>query len=401
MRPVMTAVMAGSRPRAEPSRMTTLLAPLTHDLSGAAPRTEDVLSLVDALVPGQLLALRLSAKTSRALLATLTAERKGLFEWSPEADGNAVRVDVVRRDAAPGSKRGVFEALSWDHDRIDAFEQGAFTARAAGDFEAARALFDRFARGLFRHIGFEEDLLFPALESAAGLSPHVGPTAVMRAEHVEIRAAVQLLRDAIGDPLVDPTPLRHRLHGAHHRRGPDMGGQPRRRFEGRREEVLLESNVPEKASGEPVEKRPRGLEVARRAGGKRALLERVDAVVVPAQRLEDAVLRARSGVPSHDIDSDGVPVRLGAPLERAFSFRGERREERPGSLGGEAQREELPRDERVHERKDVLRTRSGPGEIVRERSEECRHSGRFGPGPASRHDGRHNRPHVSRTPGRS
>src|SRR5664280_1387266 len=103
MRPVMTAVMAGSRPRAEPSRMTTLLAPLTHDLSGAAPRTEDVLSLVDALVPGQLLALRLSAKTSRALLATLTAERKGLFEWSPEADGNAVRVDVVRRDAAPGS----------------------------------------------------------------------------------------------------------------------------------------------------------------------------------------------------------------------------------------------------------------------------------------------------------
>jgi hypothetical protein len=36
----------------------------------------------------------------------------------------------------------------------------------------------------------------------------------MRAEHVEIRAAVQLLRDAIGDPSVDPTPLRHRLHGA-------------------------------------------------------------------------------------------------------------------------------------------------------------------------------------------
>lgn len=194
--------------------MTTPVAPPTHDLFGAAPRTEDVLSLVDALAPGQLLTLRLSTETARVLLATLTAERKGLFEWSPEADGNAVRVDVVRRDAAPGSKRGVFEALSWDHDRIDAFEQGAFAARTAGDFEAARALFDRFARGLFRHIGFEEDLLFPALESAAGLSPHVGPTAVMRAEHVEIRAAVQLLRDAIGDPSVDPTPLRHRLHGA-------------------------------------------------------------------------------------------------------------------------------------------------------------------------------------------
>ena len=165
--------------------MTTPLAPPTHDLCGAAPRTEDVLSLVDALAPGQLLTLRLSTETARVLLATLTAERKGLFEWSPEADGNALRVDVVRRDAAPGSKRGVFEALSWDHDRIDAFEQGAFAARAAGDLEAARALFDRFARGLFRHIGFEEDLLFPALESAAGLSPHAGPTAVTAARSIE------------------------------------------------------------------------------------------------------------------------------------------------------------------------------------------------------------------------
>jgi len=162
--------------------------------------------------------------------------------------------------------------------------------------------------------------------------------------------------------------------GAHHRRGPDMGGQPRRRFEGRKEEVLLESDVPEEASGEPVENRPRGLEVAGRAGGKRALLERVDAVVVPAQRLEDAALRARSGVPSHDIDSDGVPVRLGAPLEKALSLRGERRKERAGRFGGEAQDEELARSERVHERKDVLRARSGPGEIVRGRSDGCRHA---------------------------
>lgn len=210
----MTAVMAKCRSWTEPFHMTTPLAPPAHDLSGAAPRTEDVLSLADALAPGQLLCLRVSPEAARVILAVLTAERRGLFEWSPEADGDAVRVDVVRREAAPGSKRGVFEALSWDHDRLDAFEQRAFSARAAGDLEAARALFERFARGLIRHIGFEEDLLFPALESAAGWSMHAGPTAVMRAEHVEIRAAVRLLRDAIGDPSVDAAPLRERLHGA-------------------------------------------------------------------------------------------------------------------------------------------------------------------------------------------
>jgi len=170
--------------------------------------------LVDALAPGQLLTLRLSRESARALLATLTAKRRGLFEWSPEADGDAVRIDVVKRDAAAGSKRGVFEALSWDHDRLDAFEQGAFAARAAGDLETALSLFERFRVGLFRHIGFEEDLLFPAIESAAGFPPHAGPTAVMRAEHVEIRAAVQLLRDAIGDPSADADSLRGRLHAA-------------------------------------------------------------------------------------------------------------------------------------------------------------------------------------------
>lgn len=194
--------------------MTSPLAPPAHDPAGTTPRPADALALVDALGTGEMLTLRLNLASARALLARLTAERKGLFEWSPEADGDTVRVDVTRRDAAPGSKRGVFEALSWDHDRIDAFERGAFAARAAGDLETALSLFERFKVGLFRHIGFEEDLLFPALESAAGFPPHAGPTAVMRAEHVEIRAAVRLLRDAIGDPSADAESLRGRLHAA-------------------------------------------------------------------------------------------------------------------------------------------------------------------------------------------
>ncbi|MEO8585774.1 MAG: hemerythrin domain-containing protein, partial [Acidobacteriota bacterium] len=41
---------------------------------------------------------------------------------------------------------------------------------------------------------------------------HAGPTAVMRAEHIEIRAAVQMLRAAIDDPSADTVRLRERLH---------------------------------------------------------------------------------------------------------------------------------------------------------------------------------------------
>ena len=183
---------------------TTLLSPPLHDL----------LSRLDALAPGQLLTLSLTREASRELLSTLTAERKGLFEWSPDTDGTAVTVEVARRDAAKGSPRGVFDALAWDHDRLDALERLAFAARAANDLVTAKAHFDRFARGLLRHIGFEEDLLFPALESRMGFPPKAGPTAVMRAEHIEIRAAVEAVRSAIGDPSIDPLPLRQRLHGA-------------------------------------------------------------------------------------------------------------------------------------------------------------------------------------------
>ena len=92
--------------------------------------------------------------------------------------------------APPPTLHGVLEVLAWDHDRLDALDKAAFEALGRGDLVAARALFAHFARGLDRHIRFEEEFLFPAIEERAGLPPHAGPTAVMRAEHVEIRACL-------------------------------------------------------------------------------------------------------------------------------------------------------------------------------------------------------------------
>lgn len=207
----MTAVMAPCRFQTETGYMMTPFPLSEHDFSGDAPPPADLLSLVDALAPGQTLTLRLARETARAFLSMLLSERKGLFEWSPDADGMAVTVEVARRDAVQGSSRSILEALSWDHDRIDAIERAAFAARAAGDLGTATLVFGRFARGLLRHIEFEEELLFPALETKAGFPPHAGPTAVMRAEHIEIRALIERLLSSIGDPSVDPNPLRQRL----------------------------------------------------------------------------------------------------------------------------------------------------------------------------------------------
>lgn len=185
-----------------------------HDLAASSPPPAGLLPLVDALGPRQALTLRLPAGAALSFLETLTAERKGLFEWSPDAEGAVVNVEVMRREAVRGADRGVLEALAWDHDRLDALERAAFEFRAAGDLATATTLFEKFARGLVRHIGFEEDLLFPILEKKIGFPPTAGPTAVMRAEHVEIRAALEGIRAAMPDPLADPLPFRRQLHDA-------------------------------------------------------------------------------------------------------------------------------------------------------------------------------------------
>lgn len=113
--------------------------------------------------------------------------------------------------APPDNLHGVNEVLSWDHDRLDALDKAAFEALGNGDLATARALFAHFARGLDRHIRFEEEFLFPAVEARAGFPEHSGPTAVMRAEHVEIRACLVGISGALAADGAGATQIRSRM----------------------------------------------------------------------------------------------------------------------------------------------------------------------------------------------
>jgi regulator of cell morphogenesis and NO signaling len=120
-------------------------------------------------------------------------------------------VEVARRATDAGA-RGVAEALGWDHDRLEVIENRAFEERRAGRFAEAAAVYGTFARGLRRHIGFEEDLLFPEFERRAGVPAEAGPTAVMRAEHRIIEGLIGEIERGIGDPAADVDGARRRLH---------------------------------------------------------------------------------------------------------------------------------------------------------------------------------------------
>ncbi len=69
------------------------------------------------------------------------------------------------------------------------------TAPAAAQWQQARAVLDSFIRDVTLHLGKEEQVLFPVLE--AYLPSDVGPLAVLRGEHSDIRAQFHRLQEAI------------------------------------------------------------------------------------------------------------------------------------------------------------------------------------------------------------
>lgn len=176
---------------------------------GPVDATEDFLARFDGLAAGEGFSFE-SDRDPAPLLAELRARRPGMFEWSPDLEEPPRwRTTVTRRGS--GQPRTVSDALAWDHDRLDALEREAFAARDRGDAAEAGRLFDEFARGLDRHIAFEEAIVFPAFEETTGHPPTAGPTAVMREEHRVIRSLLAEIAAELRDPSASPVDRRRSL----------------------------------------------------------------------------------------------------------------------------------------------------------------------------------------------
>jgi len=84
--------------------------------------------------------------------------------------------------------------LTEDHRRCDRLLAGVERSAGQRDWERASADAVALEAAMERHFGFEEETLFPPLESAAAMA--MGPTGVMRMEHRQIRALLAELRQA-------------------------------------------------------------------------------------------------------------------------------------------------------------------------------------------------------------
>lgn len=91
--------------------------------------------------------------------------------------------------------------LGDDHARCDDLFAQAEQEVADGEWSKAQASHDAFIRAMERHFTMEEAVLFPAFEQATG--SEMGPTAVMRHEHVQMRQLFAAMEASLQNKDID------------------------------------------------------------------------------------------------------------------------------------------------------------------------------------------------------
>lgn len=88
-----------------------------------------------------------------------------------------------------------------DHRHCDDLFAEAELAIGKNDLDAAKAAFSHFRSSMLAHFASEEKTLFPTFEAKTGMS--MGPTQVMRMEHVQLRALLDDAAEALNGGNVD------------------------------------------------------------------------------------------------------------------------------------------------------------------------------------------------------
>lgn len=137
--------------------------------------------------------LRLMTTTDPAvMLAGLDLYLRNSLCWdSKPVEGGW---ETVFRPVAEGGPRDLLARLVLGHRDLDALLGRALRRLNGGDAAAAGPMLAAFAEGLRRHLGFEDEILAPALGPEAAFAP----LAEMREEHQALASQLADLEAALG-----------------------------------------------------------------------------------------------------------------------------------------------------------------------------------------------------------
>ena len=93
------------------------------------------------------------------------------------------------------------ETMQHDHGRCDALFADAETAAQSADWAGCQRDMSKFRYALLAHFSIEEEVIFPSFEAKTGMTE--GPTRVMRGEHAQMRALVDVLQRSVERKDVD------------------------------------------------------------------------------------------------------------------------------------------------------------------------------------------------------
>lgn len=89
----------------------------------------------------------------------------------------------------------ISEFMTDDHRHCDELFADIETAMVKSDQAGAKVRLEQFLAAMEHHFQMEEEILFPAFEAATGMS--MGPTAMMRHEHAQMRQMFRQMHDAM------------------------------------------------------------------------------------------------------------------------------------------------------------------------------------------------------------
>ena len=141
-----------------------------------------------------------SVEDFSADIKKLLEENSGEFIWAPLSNGPSWK-GVLLKNTSESLHESIVGYMSFDHRRCDGLYADAEAAFNDGNKELAAELLKAFDIGMKRHLGSEENILFPAFTEATGMVG--GPVQVMMMEHDQMRGVMQQMTDAMGNNDLD------------------------------------------------------------------------------------------------------------------------------------------------------------------------------------------------------
>lgn len=134
----------------------------------------------------------LTAQDPALLMRSLDLQLGHKLAWSTANEGLRWRTIVQHRDDVPPAD--VLDLLQREHRRLDALLVQAMRLLNEGEMDGAAEVLRQFIHGLRRHLYLEDEVLAPVLDSGGATTD---ATAIMRREHAEIAAQLELIGDSL------------------------------------------------------------------------------------------------------------------------------------------------------------------------------------------------------------